>query len=149
MTITDCFQAVDSSSFLCSDCCNQTIDHNILFLKAHLISSIQNCMYNAFFFITVLWKSLIRKRKQNEHRTIFSDQRKDLLHFYLFQRYRIHKCTSRIDTKCRFDNSRVTGIHMAGVNAQWTIHRGSHFINRADHHFFLINTIHADIDIKD
>ena len=28
-TITDCFQAVDSSSFLCSDCCNQTIDHNI------------------------------------------------------------------------------------------------------------------------
>ncbi len=94
-------------------------------------------------FFRALRQARIRQREQNKHRAVFLRNRKQPLDFFFFQRNRINQRPPRINPQRRLND-----IHMTRINTERTVHRGSDFINRFQHHFFLVDAVHPHIDIE-
>ena len=75
-------------------------------------------------FRRILREPLVRERQQDKHGTVLLRDRQQILDLFFFQRNGIDERTTRIDAQRRLDD-----IHMAGIDAERQIYRGSHLID--------------------
>ena len=75
-------------------------------------------------FRRILRQPLVRERQQDKHGTVLLRDRQQILDLFFFQRNGIDERTTRIDAQRRLDD-----IHMAGIDAERQIYRGSHLID--------------------